>query len=105
MKNIKLDKLPKNVTAPTVPTAKAAGGSTKSAGQWWKYLVSALMLAYIILPTDFMPDLIPIVGWLDDIVAAAGMVISTISAIKNRRYDPNARMEERAKDVFGDDNY
>lgn len=104
MKKIKLDQLPKNASAPTVPTAKPKG-SAHTFGQVGKIITAVLMLAYILLPTDLLPDLVPVIGWLDDAVAAVGMIASAVSAIKNRRYDPESRMEERAKDVFGEDNF
>jgi len=108
MKKIKLDQLPKNATANSVPvnTTKAAADGTKSAGQWWKILVAILMLVYMISPVDLIPEaVVPVVGLADDVIAAVGMIITTISAIKNRRYDPNARMEQRADDIFGKDNF
>lgn len=107
MKKIKLDQLPKNATAATIPNAAKAGGSTgKSAGQWWKILVAVLMLVYMISPVDIIPEaVIPVVGYADDLIAAVGMVISAVSAIKNKRYDPDSRMEQRADDIFGKDNF
>ncbi|MCR5051000.1 MAG: DUF1232 domain-containing protein [Paludibacteraceae bacterium] len=28
-----------------------------------------VMLLYVILPTDVMPDVVPVMGWIDDAVA------------------------------------
>lgn len=75
--NNNIDILPKDDTASTAGKAKP-----KVSSHLWKFLIAALMLAYIILPTDLMPDPVPIVGWLDDIVAAVGMIATTISAIR-----------------------
>ncbi len=33
----------------------------------WKKMLGVLSVAYAILPFDFVPDVLPIVGWLDDI--------------------------------------
>ena len=33
---------------------------------WFAKLLAALVLVYLISPFDFMPDFIPIVGWIDD---------------------------------------
>lgn len=35
----------------------------------WSKLIIPGGLVYILSPIDFMPDIIPILGWLDDIVA------------------------------------
>lgn len=34
---------------------------------WWKKGLGILGVAYIIWPYDAIPDVIPIVGWLDDL--------------------------------------
>ena len=36
----------------------------------WSKLIIPGGLVYILSPIDFIPDIIPILGWLDDIVAA-----------------------------------
>ena len=33
----------------------------------WKKLLGVLSVAYAILPFDFIPDVVPVIGWLDDI--------------------------------------
>ncbi len=73
-----------NIDIPPKDNASSASGNTKPkvSGHLWKFLIAALMLVYIIVPTDLMPDPIPFVGWLDDIVAAVGMFASAISAIR-----------------------
>lgn len=33
-------------------------------------------IGYIVLPVDLIPDVIPVVGWTDDIASAAGIVLA-----------------------------
>jgi uncharacterized membrane protein YkvA (DUF1232 family) len=35
-------------------------------------VVLLLALLYIVSPVDFIPDFIPVVGWLDDLLIGAG---------------------------------
>lgn len=38
----------------------------------WKKALLVLVLFYVLLPVDFIPDLIPVWGWLDDLGATFG---------------------------------
>lgn len=43
-----------------------------------KWVIVAVLALYIISPIDFIPDFIPIVGWIDDIIAGIiliGMIL------------------------------
>ncbi|MQG00785.1 MAG: DUF1232 domain-containing protein [SAR202 cluster bacterium] len=42
---------------------------------WKLKLLPLLAIGYAILPWDFLPDLIPIVGWIDDI---AILIVATL---------------------------
>ncbi len=33
-------------------------------------ILPLIAIAYLLLPWDFLPDLIPLIGWIDDIVVA-----------------------------------
>lgn len=37
--------------------------------QWWKKALVVAAAAYVLIPIDFMPDLVPLFGWADDAVA------------------------------------
>ena len=41
-------------------------------------LILALVMLYIISPVDAIPDVIPVIGWLDD-VAVLGLGIAAIA--------------------------
>ncbi len=45
--------------------------------RWWVILGS---VAYLLMPFDLSPDLIPIVGWLDDGIIA-GLLVAELSQI------------------------
>lgn len=45
----------------------------------------AAMLVYLVSPLDIVPDLIPILGWLDDLLMIASTVFFTVHAIKKIR--------------------
>jgi uncharacterized membrane protein YkvA (DUF1232 family) len=40
----------------------------------WRKFVVAGALAYVLLPIDLVPDLVPVLGWLDDLGALAAAV-------------------------------
>jgi len=41
----------------------------------WNWIIGLLAILYIASPIDFIPDFIPIVGWIDDLfVLVAGLL-------------------------------
>ncbi len=50
--------------------------------KWIAALVAALT---ILLPTDLVPDVVPVLGWLDDILAVLLLVYQITDAIRERR--------------------
>jgi uncharacterized membrane protein YkvA (DUF1232 family) len=67
--------------------------------RWAKTLVFGA-LAYFILPTDAIPDFIPITGYTDDMAAIAAAV-TTIAVYINR--DVKEKTAEKLKRWFGED--
>ena len=102
MSEIKLDKLPN-----ASPSGDGGNSPKKTSVSKIIKIVSAIvMLLYIVSPVDLVPEIVvPVVGWVDDIIAGVGMAASLVSAFKSGRYDPKTRMEQRANDIFGKDNY
>ena len=45
-------------------------------------IVFVIALAYVIFPVDFIPDIIPVVGWIDDFFAG---LIGLIALVKGLR--------------------
>ena len=64
---------------------------------WAKGVVWTL-LAYIIWPLDFSPDVVPLAGWVDDLLAvvAAGLTLQWYS-----RGEIKQRARDRARDLLG----
>ena len=46
-----------------------------------KWIIIAVLALYIISPIDFIPDFIPVVGWIDDIVAG---IVLLLVLLKNK---------------------
>lgn len=40
-----------------------------------KWVIVAILALYIISPIDLMPDFIPIIGWIDDIIAGIVLIM------------------------------
>lgn len=55
--------------------------------------VSLLSLLYVVMPIDLIPDVIPVIGWLDDLAAVP---IAAYLAGKLIPFDILARLRERA---------
>lgn len=35
----------------------------------WNIIIVLLALLYVVSPIDFIPDIIPVIGWIDDVLA------------------------------------
>lgn len=49
------------------------------------FLVLLLGVAYLLIPTDLVPDLIPILGWIDDLIIAPYLM--TLAVRLNSKQD------------------
>ncbi len=49
----------------------------------WKKGIFVAALAYLVLPVDMVPDVVPIVGWLDDV----GILAIAVSQLLKQRTD------------------
>ncbi len=47
--------------------AKQASAATPKRATWKRALIGVLALLYVLSPLDLVPDVIPFVGWLDDL--------------------------------------
>ena len=63
-------------------TAKSGRRSTSSI---WMWLILIIAFLYLISPIDFVPDVLPVLGWIDDIVVAlSAILIAVPKLIKNK---------------------
>lgn len=62
-----------------------------------------LTVLYVISPVDIVPDVIPILGWFDDLAVFVAQVMSFIFYLKQKRQDFAARQESTSKNE-GDNN-
>lgn len=44
-----------------------------------KWVIVAILGLYILSPIDFIPDFIPIIGWIDDIIAGIILIKMLLS--------------------------
>ena len=53
----------------------------KSETPWYAKLLAFLTVVYALSPIDLIPDFIPVLGYLDDVLILPGMVALTIRSI------------------------
>jgi uncharacterized membrane protein YkvA (DUF1232 family) len=63
------------------PKAKPVQGSKNL---FWMWLLLILAVLYVLSPIDFLPDLIPVAGWLDDVVVALTAISIALPKIIKR---------------------
>jgi uncharacterized membrane protein YkvA (DUF1232 family) len=59
-------------------TERAALTGRPALPRWRRWLVVATALAYAVLPADLVPDVVPVLGWVDDLAvigAALAMLV------------------------------
>ncbi len=56
-----------------------------SSKPWVVRLVCGLGILYVLSPLDFLPDLMPIIGWVDDILVVTGVLGWMIQQWKRRQ--------------------
>ena len=64
---------------------------------WYAKLFAALTVAYALSPIDFIPDFIPLLGYLDDLIILPFLVALTVKLIPKEVF---AEYRERASDLW-----
>lgn len=73
------EKFNKNANPQGVP------GSDKKSSMAWKIVLMIVLAVLVLSPIDALPDVIPVVGWVDDVAYVAGILGSAVSMLKGKR--------------------
>ena len=66
---------------------------------WYAKVLAALTVAYALSPIDFIPDFIPVLGYLDDLIVLPFLVALTVKCIPN---DVFAQYRLKAEGMWSD---
>ncbi|MGM9647480.1 MAG: YkvA family protein [Eubacteriales bacterium] len=53
---------------------------------WYAKVLAVLTVAYALSPIDLIPDFIPVLGYLDDVLILPGMIVLTVKLIPREIY-------------------
>lgn len=65
----------------------------------WKVLLFGLWLLYLLSPIDLVPDVFPIVGWIDDLFVLVGLYwfFSTLRTATDRAGSPRSQRDSASE--------
>lgn len=66
---------------------------------WYVKMVGGIAIVYALSPIDFIPDFIPVLGYLDDLIILPLLIMLTIKLVPKEIWD---RTEEQAKNIWHD---
>ena len=66
---------------------------------WYAKALALLTVAYALSPIDLIPDFIPLLGYLDDLILLPILVALTVKCIPGEVF---AQYRERARDMWAD---
>ena len=64
---------------------------------WYAKVFAALTVAYALSPIDFIPDFIPVLGYLDDLIILPLLVMLTVKFIPDDVFE---QYREKAQDLW-----
>jgi uncharacterized membrane protein YkvA (DUF1232 family) len=50
----------------------------------WRKLLLGVALVYVVVPFDFIPDVVPVMGWLDDLGVVSVAMASMLADVRKR---------------------
>lgn len=66
---------------------------------WYAKVFAAMTVAYALSPIDFIPDFIPVLGYLDDLIILPTLVALTVKCIPKDVWKESL---EKSKDMWAD---
>ena len=66
---------------------------------WYAKLFAALTVVYALSPIDLIPDFIPVIGYLDDLIILPALVALTVKFIPKDVFE---EYRQRARDLWQD---
>ncbi|MBB6581600.1 YkvA family protein [Ralstonia solanacearum] len=65
---------------------------------WWLMPAALLLVGYVVSPIDLIPDVIPVIGWVDDIVLVPLALHALLRALPERvREDARSAAARRVR--------
>ena len=64
---------------------------------WYAKILAALTISYALSPIDLIPDFIPILGYLDDIIILPCLILLTMKLIPQKVWEENIVRGENLK--------
>lgn len=61
---------------------------------WYAKLFAAITVAYALSPIDFIPDFIPVLGYLDDLIILPLLVALTVKFIPSDVFEENRNLSQ-----------
>lgn len=61
---------------------------------WYAKLLAGLTVAYALSPIDLVPDFIPVLGYLDDLIILPGLVALTVKCIPHEVWERSLAASE-----------
>ncbi len=66
---------------------------------WYAKVLAGITVAYALSPVDLVPDFIPVLGYLDDVILLPGLVALTVKCIPKKVWQ---RCLENAQGLWAD---
>lgn len=61
---------------------RLANAARNASNPWPVRLACGAAAIYLILPFDFLPDIMPVIGWIDDLLVILGVIMWVVNRRK-----------------------